>query len=115
MPTFHAEFALYDPDAVTRKLYLFIKGLLELNIKTNSYMFVGFEVLTAMVMKSAVFSDVKSCRPVEVHRCFGGTYYLHFQGRMVSQAIDQQESGGSTAFLINVSELLQDYTASHPR
>jgi hypothetical protein len=30
------------------------------------------------------------CSPVEAHRPFGGTYYLHFQGRNVDQAHDQK-------------------------
>jgi hypothetical protein len=46
----------------------------------NSSVDVGFEVLTAVVMKSTVFWDVTPYSPLEVNRCFGGTYHLHFQG-----------------------------------
>jgi hypothetical protein len=42
--------------------------------------FVGFEVLTAVVMKSAIFWDITPCTPLSVNRCFEGTYHLHLQG-----------------------------------
>jgi hypothetical protein len=42
--------------------------------------FVGFEVLTAVVMKSSVFWDITPCSPLKVNRCFGGTYRIHLQG-----------------------------------
>jgi hypothetical protein len=35
---------------------------------------VGFEVLTAVVMKSAIFWDKTPCSPLKVNRCFRGTY-----------------------------------------
>jgi hypothetical protein len=38
---------------------------------------VGFEVLTAMVMK-----DITPYSPLKVNRRFGGTYPLHLQGRI---------------------------------
>jgi hypothetical protein len=41
---------------------------------------VGFEVLTAVVMKSTIFWDITSCCPLSVNRRFGGTYRLHLQG-----------------------------------
>jgi hypothetical protein len=42
---------------------------------------VGFEVLTAVVMKSTIFWDITPCIPLSVRRRFGGTYRLHLQGR----------------------------------
>jgi hypothetical protein len=42
---------------------------------------VGFEVLTAVVMNSTIFWDIMPCSPLSVNRRFGGTYYLHLQGR----------------------------------
>jgi hypothetical protein len=39
--------------------------------------FVGFEVFTAVVMKSIIFWDMTPCSPVSFHRRFGGTYRLH--------------------------------------
>jgi hypothetical protein len=41
---------------------------------------VGFEVLTAVVMKSINFWDITPCSPLRVNQCFGGTYRLHLQG-----------------------------------
>jgi hypothetical protein len=42
---------------------------------------VGFKVLIVVT----IFWDVMPCSPVEVHWNFGGTYYLHLQGRSVNQ------------------------------
>jgi hypothetical protein len=42
---------------------------------------VGFEVFTAVVMKSSIFWDIMPCSPLSVRRCFGGTYRLNLQGR----------------------------------
>jgi hypothetical protein len=38
----------------------------------------------------AVFWDAAPYSPVEVHRRFGGMYYLHLQGRRVTQIGKQQ-------------------------
>jgi hypothetical protein len=43
--------------------------------------YVGFEVLTAVVMKSTIFWDITRCTPLSVNRRFGGTYRLRLQGR----------------------------------
>jgi hypothetical protein len=45
---------------------------------TNS---VGFEVFTAVVMKSIIFWDVTPCSLLRFNRRFRGTYRLHLQGR----------------------------------
>jgi hypothetical protein len=47
---------------------------------------VGFEVLTAVVMKSSIFWDITPCSTLNVNRRFGETYRLHFQGRKISRA-----------------------------
>jgi hypothetical protein len=47
---------------------------------------VGFEVLTAVVMKSSMFWDKTPCSALKVKRRFGGTCRLHLQGRRISQA-----------------------------
>jgi hypothetical protein len=39
--------------------------------------YVGFEVFTAMVIKSINFWDMTPCRPLSFNRRFGGTYCLH--------------------------------------
>jgi hypothetical protein len=42
---------------------------------------VGFEVLTAVVMKSSVFWDVTLSSPLKVSQHLGGTYRFHLQGQ----------------------------------
>jgi hypothetical protein len=42
---------------------------------------VVFDALTAVAMKSSIFSDITLFRPVKVSRGFGETYHLHLQGR----------------------------------
>jgi hypothetical protein len=45
------------------------------------------KVLTPVNIKITVFWEVKPCNPVDFHRRFGGTYYLHIQGwRCAKQA-----------------------------
>jgi hypothetical protein len=41
----------------------------------------GFEVFTAVVMKSIIFWDMTPCSLLSFNRCFEGTYRLHLQGR----------------------------------
>jgi hypothetical protein len=50
------------------------------------YWSVGFEVLTAVVMKSTVFWDITLCSPLKVNRRFGGTYCIHLQCWSISRA-----------------------------
>jgi hypothetical protein len=47
---------------------------------------VEFKVLTAVVMKSSIFWDIKLCSPLIVNRCYGEICRLHLQGRIISQA-----------------------------
>jgi hypothetical protein len=42
---------------------------------------VGFEVLTAVVMKSTVFWDITPCSTLKANRRCGVIYRLHLQGR----------------------------------
>jgi hypothetical protein len=46
----------------------------------------GFEVLTAVSMKSTIFWDITPRSPLNVNRRFGATYRLHLQGRRISRA-----------------------------
>jgi hypothetical protein len=41
----------------------------------------GFEVLTAVVIKSSIFWDITPCSLLKVNRRFGGIYRLHLQDR----------------------------------
>jgi hypothetical protein len=52
----------------------------------------GFEVITAVVMKSTIFCDITPCSPLKVNRRFGGTYRLHLQGKRISRARNQREN-----------------------
>jgi hypothetical protein len=54
---------------------------------------VGFEVLTAVVMKSSLFCAVTPCSPFKCNTCFGGTCHLHLQGQRISQVGNQHEAG----------------------
>jgi hypothetical protein len=45
--------------------------------------FVGFEVLTPVVMNISIFWDIAPCDPYENR--FGGTYRLHLQARKSAQ------------------------------
>jgi hypothetical protein len=40
----------------------------------------GFEVLTAIIMKSSVFWDITPYSPLKVNQIFGEIYRLHLQG-----------------------------------
>jgi hypothetical protein len=55
-------------------------------------MVIGFEVLTAVVMKNTTFWDITPCSPLSVNRHFGGTYRLHLQGRKTSSTRNQRAS-----------------------
>jgi hypothetical protein len=50
--------------------------------------YVGFQVLTAVVMKSSIFWDIMPYSPLKVNRRFRGTRRLHLQGRR-----NQREAG----------------------
>jgi hypothetical protein len=52
-------------------------------LRGNS-MYVGFGVLTAVVMKSSIFWDTTPRSPFKANRSFGGIFRLHFQGRRIS-------------------------------
>jgi hypothetical protein len=43
----------------------------------NNNYFVGFEIFTAVVMKSIIFWDMTPCSLLSCNRRFGGTYRLH--------------------------------------
>jgi hypothetical protein len=83
---------------------------------------VGFEVFTAVVMKSTIFWDITPCNPLEVNPRFGETYRLHLQGRRVRQARNQSEirwptepEDGRGIFLRNAGRLSTNYKALCPR
>jgi hypothetical protein len=81
------------------------------------FFFVGFEVLTAVVMKSSIFWDITSCSPLKVNRCFGESCSLHLQGRGMSRARNQRETRwqASDMFLRNVGWLLMGNRVWYPQ
>jgi hypothetical protein len=48
-------------------------------------MYVRFEVLAAVVMKSSVFWDATLCSTLKINQCFRGTCRLHLQGQRTNQ------------------------------
>jgi hypothetical protein len=50
------------------------------------YWYVGFEVLTAVVMKSSISWDITLCGILKVNRYFRRTCRLYLQGQRISQA-----------------------------
>jgi hypothetical protein len=104
-------------------LYLFqtpesVSRSVSQSLRWSSNKDVGFEVLTAVVLKSTIFWDITPCRPLKVNRCFGGTYRVHRQGRRISRSRNQRESKWQekpcVLFLRNVSWLSTDYMALYP-
>jgi hypothetical protein len=63
--------------------FYFPKTVLKYYYKVT-FNYVGFEVLTAVVMKNSVFWDITPCSPLKVKRRMGETCRLHLQGRRVS-------------------------------
>jgi hypothetical protein len=61
-------------------------------LTADIYYVAGFEVLTAMIMKSAIFWDITPCSPLKLNRRFGGKFRLHLQGRRISRVRNQRES-----------------------
>jgi hypothetical protein len=53
---------------------------------------VGFEVFTALVMKSSIFWDITSCSMLKVNWYFGGTCGLHLHSLWISHSRNQCES-----------------------
>jgi hypothetical protein len=54
--------------------------------------YVGFEVLTAVVMKSSVFWDITQYNSLKVNQHFGRICRPRLQGRRIIQAINNREA-----------------------
>jgi hypothetical protein len=50
----------------------------------NIKMYVGYEVLTEMFMKSSIFWDIIPCNPFKINQHFGVTSRLYLQDRIIS-------------------------------
>jgi hypothetical protein len=79
----------------------------------NNFLLIGFEVLTAVIIKSINFWDITPCSPLSVNRRFGGTYRQLSRWFLV-QLIFYPEDGGDM-FIRNVGWHSTDYTASYSR
>jgi hypothetical protein len=71
--------------------------------------YLGFEVLTAMVMKSSIFWDLMIRMNSSLHRALLATY---FHAGFLHGIFFYPEDGGDM-FFRNVDSLLADYTALH--
>jgi hypothetical protein len=72
-------------------------GMLQAVHRTAELSYMGFEVFTAVVMKSVIFWDVTLCGPLKVNRRLGWTYRIHLQG-WISRARYQHESRWQACF-----------------
>jgi hypothetical protein len=61
---------------------------------------VGFEILTAVVMKSSTFWDITLCSSLKVDRRFGETCDLHLQYRRISHARNQHQVRRNSCWLL---------------
>jgi hypothetical protein len=59
---------------------------------------VGYEVLTAVVMKCAIFWNITPCSPLKVNGRFRGKFHLNLQGRNQRESRRQAELCLSPAF-----------------
>jgi hypothetical protein len=60
--------------AVIRLNIVCCRSALYVSTTYEYYNHVGFEVFTAVVMKSIIFLDMTPCSPLSFNRSFGGTY-----------------------------------------
>jgi hypothetical protein len=70
-----------------------------------------FVVLMAVNIKIMVFLDVIPCSLLNRNQHFGGTHWLHLQGRGQGCSNLKTEGAGSSSMLPN----LRNYTVSHPK
>jgi hypothetical protein len=70
---------------------------------------VGFEVLTAVIMKSTIFWDITPCSSLSVNRRFGGTYRLHLQGQKIRRARNMHLHQATTTSTIQFISRLSCY------
>jgi hypothetical protein len=70
---------------------------------------VGFEVLTAVVMKSTIFWDITPYNPLSVNRRFGGTSPSSSGLKNISSARNQHESRLATETLVDTQRTTWRY------
>jgi hypothetical protein len=75
----------------------------------------GFEVLTAVVMKNAIFWDIVLWIPLKVNKHFRGMCHLPFQGQRISLGLCFDTEDRREMLLWNAGWLPADYIALYPR
>jgi hypothetical protein len=63
----------------------------------NVFIYIRFEVLTAVFMKNSISWDKTPCMPLKVNRRFGGTCRIQLHDRRISQERHQGEAGSKQA------------------
>jgi hypothetical protein len=59
----------------------------------NKAFYLGYELVTAVVMWSSVFFDITTCSPLKVNQHFVRMCHLQHKGRRINQATNQLEAG----------------------
>jgi hypothetical protein len=75
---------------------------MKMNFLVQTLLYLGFGVLTAVVMKSLIFWDTTPCSPLKVHRRFGGTYYLHLHCRKYDKQETSVKPGGKQSLCFHM-------------
>jgi hypothetical protein len=87
--------------------------------KNIFYEYIGFEIPTAVVMKSSIFWDITPRSPLKVNRRFGGTYPLlsrWFLARRILRHVPPERrltSNGPHGVISQKIELLKNSFSSH--
>jgi hypothetical protein len=63
--------------------------------KMKKIILVGFEVLTALIMKCYNFWNITPCIPLNINLFFRGRCRFHLQGRRKNQARNKDEAGSN--------------------
>jgi hypothetical protein len=56
--------------------YFYFFHIYRVIIPTSTYLWLGFEVLTAVVMKGTIFWNITPCSPLKINRRFVGGFLL---------------------------------------
>jgi hypothetical protein len=70
-------------------------SLTPLRIKKKKSVYAGYEVLTAVLVKSSIFWIITPCNPLEINRCFGEIYCVRLQSRNQLEARSKLLHAGS--------------------
>jgi hypothetical protein len=65
--------------------------------------------LTAVVMNSSILCSITQCSLLKVNQRFEGTFRLHFQGRKISQARNQEDADNKQSSCVKCMEYYISY------